>query len=327
MALALVVGFSLGLSPTHACAQDKAGATAEKKDDNVEIPLPEEIDLVTEDGLQMKATYFPGTKGEESIPVILLHGFKGNRKDFVQEQGLAPFLQEKLGCAVIVPDLRGHGDSTKIKVGKLITKIDAKTMRQPQIAAMVTEDLRAVKNYLWKKNNEKKLNLCKLTVIGVEEGAALALRYTAYDAVGYDGGEAKVGPLKLGKFVKAAVLISPPPINIPALKMAQVMKLPEICQHLPVMIVAGNKSKDYFAEAERLRGLFVKARPPAEDNKPESITVWFFRKIETTLQGSKLLAEASLQVPDNIVAFMKVWLITNADDKDYAWRELKRPYE
>ena len=50
--------------------------------------------------------------------MILLHGFKGSRKDFTQKDGLAAFLQEKLGCAVIVPDLRGHGDSTRIKVGK-----------------------------------------------------------------------------------------------------------------------------------------------------------------------------------------------------------------
>ena len=186
--MALVVGFSLGLSPTHAWPRTRQVRRPRKRaKKRMPPPDPEEIDLATEDGLQMKATYFPGTKGEESIPVILLHGFKGNRKDFTHEQELTAFLQEKLGCAVIVPDLRGHGDSTKIKVGKLITKIDAKK-RQPQIAAMVTEDLRAVKDYLWKKNNEKKLNLGKLTVIGVEEGAALALRYTAYDAVGYERG-------------------------------------------------------------------------------------------------------------------------------------------
>ena len=35
------------------------------------------------------------------------------------------------------------------------------------------------------------------------------MSYAAYDAVGYDKGMAKVGPLKLGKFVKAVVLISP----------------------------------------------------------------------------------------------------------------------
>ena len=37
----------------------------------------------------------------------------------------------------------------------------------------------------------------------MDEGAALALSYAAYDAVGYENGEAKVGPLKLGRFVKA----------------------------------------------------------------------------------------------------------------------------
>ena len=77
------------------------------------------------------------------------------------------------------------------------------------------------------------------------------------------------------------------------------------------MIVVGNKSKDYVADAERLRTLFVKARPPADDDKPESITVWYFKKIDTQLQGAKLLAEPSLKVPEKIVSFLKVRLITN----------------
>ncbi|MGO9114856.1 MAG: alpha/beta fold hydrolase [Thermoguttaceae bacterium] len=331
--MAFVVGLSLCLNPARDWAQDKADTKTGNKADEEDIkpPDPEPIDLVTEDGLQMKATYFPGTKGQESIPVILLHGFnnkegKHSGKDFTQDPGLALFLQEKLGCAVIVPDLRGHGESTRIKVGKRIDKLDGKPLRPAQIAAIVTEDLRAVKGFLWKQNNEKKLNLCKLAVIGVDEGAALALSYAAYDAVGYEQGEPKVGPLKLGKFVKAAAMISPV-TKVTGLNTAQVMKLPEICRDLPVMIAVGNKSKERFAEADRLRALFVKARPPADDDKPESITVWFYSKIETSLQGIKLLAEADLKVPDKIVAFMTVWLVENADGKDYAWRELKRPYE
>ncbi len=318
-------------------AQEKTAATPEKKadgdqkNDNVEIAQPEEIDLTTEDGLQMKATYFAGTKGEESIPVIILHGFnnregKHSRKDFTEkEQGLAAFLQAKLGCAVIVPDLRGHGQSINIKVGKRIDKLD-KPLRPAQVAAIVPEDLRAVKGFLWKRNNEKKLNLCKLTVIGVDEGAALALSYAADDAVGYDQGEAKVGPLKLGGFVKAVVLISPV-TKVLGLNMAQVMRMQEITRDMPVMIALGNKGKERLADAERFRAFFVKARPPAENNKPESISVWFYGKIDTTLQGPKLLDEPALKVPEKILAFMNVWLVTNAEGKAYAWRELKRPYE
>ena len=59
-------------------------------------------------------------------------------------------------------------------------------------------------------------------------------------------GQAKVGPLKLGKFVKAVVLISPV-TRLKGLSMLQVMKLlPDdpICHNLSVMIVVGNKSKE-----------------------------------------------------------------------------------
>jgi hypothetical protein len=92
------------------------------------------------------------------------------------------------------------------------------------------------------------------------------------------------------------------------------------------MIAAGNKSKEHLVEAERLRSLFVKARPPAESAKPESITVWLYNKIDTPLQGAKLVAEPSLKVPDKIVAFLKVWLVENPEAKGWEWKERKRPY-
>jgi pimeloyl-ACP methyl ester carboxylesterase len=327
---ALVSGLSFSLSATPALAQ--AEKKPEKKDNADELPPKEEIELTTEDGLAMKATYFPGSKGKESIPVILLHGFsnregKHSRADFTQEQGLAPYLQEKLGCAVIVPDLRGHGESTTIKVGKRVEKLDAAKLRPPQISAMVTQDLRAVKDFLWKENNKEKLNIDKLAVIGVEEGAALALSYTWYDSLGYEQQMARYGPLKLGGFVKAAVLISPA-TKVTGLKpsTAQAMKVPEVCRDLPVMIIVGNKNKTRFAEAEHLCSEFLHSRPPPEDKKLESKTVFFF-KHDTALQGTKLLAEPSLNLPDRIVAFLTVRLVKNEDAKEYAWKERKLPHQ
>ena len=94
------------------------------------------------------------------------------------------------------------------------------------------------------------------------------------------------------------------------------------------MIVVGNKSRDHLAEADRLHKLFVAARPPAADDKPESISVWYFKqKIDTPLQGAKLVAEPSLKVPDKIAAFLKTWLVNNPDVKDAVWKERKLPYE
>jgi pimeloyl-ACP methyl ester carboxylesterase len=325
-ALFVCLAFCLNSATAAEGKTEKADKKSEKKADEEELPQPEDIDLTTEDGLDMKATYFAGTKGEDSMPVILIHGLKGSRKEFTQEQGLASYLQEKLGCAVIVPDLRGHGDSTKLKKGTRTETLKADKLQPTQHWAMITQDLRAVKDFLWKKNNEKALNIDKLTVVGVEAGAGVALGYAAYDANGYDNGQAKYGPLKLGKFVKAAVLISPV-TNVTGLKTAQLMRMPEVCRDLPVMLAVGKQSKDYFADADRLCKLFKNARPPAEGDKPEEITVWFYNKIDTKLQGAKLLNEQSLGMNEKIRKFMSARLVTNPDAKDWVWKERKLPHQ
>ena len=67
--------------------------------------------LQTSDGLELTLTYYRGTKGKQTIPVVLLHGWKQSRNDY---KDLAPALQAQ-GYAVIVPDLRGHGESTHLK--------------------------------------------------------------------------------------------------------------------------------------------------------------------------------------------------------------------
>ena len=82
--------------------------------DEPRIPGPDEVDgLMASDGLQLSATYYEGTNGRDSVPVILLHMSKGDRKEYA---GLAPYLQRQ-GHAVLVPDLRGHGASTNWQGG------------------------------------------------------------------------------------------------------------------------------------------------------------------------------------------------------------------
>ena len=53
------------------------------------------------------------------------------------------------------------------------------------------------------------MNIDKLCVVGSEMGASVALGFAAFDAVGYGSGAVYYGPRKLGRFVKALVLISP----------------------------------------------------------------------------------------------------------------------
>ena len=69
--LALAIAAALLLS-------DRAVAQELKE----KVPAKQDVTFVTDDDVVLKATFWPGTRGKESVPVILLHGFGGNRQDF-----------------------------------------------------------------------------------------------------------------------------------------------------------------------------------------------------------------------------------------------------
>lgn len=342
LCLALYGNSAWGQDKEAAPAQPAAAAPAAAAPGAPAPAAPEDVTLTTDDGLDLNATYFAGTKGQESIPVIIIHGLglKDSSKDFTQAGGLAEYLQENLGCAVIVPDLRGHGESTNWSAEKIkelkdnhkrpLKPLKAADLKPLDCELMIRQDLIAVKDFLWKKNNDKMLNLNKLVVIGVDEGAILALNYAYYDALGYDyqGGEAyydKAHTVQLGDFVKGVVLISPPHISRKVKNLA--LKNPAFCIKLPVMIVAGNQDKENFPEAERLHNIFIGQRPKLEKPKAWEITVWFYSKIETKLHGTKMLDETSLKIPDKIKSFTTARLIENPFAKEWTWKTLKHPHE
>jgi len=206
--------------PSAAIGQEEAPKEKEEK----EIPPPEEVWIVTNDAVRLGADFFPGTEGKESVPVILLHMWKRDRRDYSE---LALYLQAQ-GHAVLVPDLRGHGSSTQLfadpgsrvyrqlyemgpsgsprlnKFGKAFAKQIEKpeTLDSRQFMRMVQFDMEAMREFLEKKNNAGELNVEKLCVVGAEMGASVAMTWTRLN---WD--RAPVGPM--GQDVKALVLISP----------------------------------------------------------------------------------------------------------------------
>ena len=76
-------------------------------------------DALMIDGLTTEFTTFPGLDGQPLVfrtigdgrPLVLLHGFTGTGLHFLQS-GPAPVLARH-GFRVILPDLRGHGDSAR----------------------------------------------------------------------------------------------------------------------------------------------------------------------------------------------------------------------
>jgi pimeloyl-ACP methyl ester carboxylesterase len=352
--LALAVLFSISCVAVGQEDQPKKADKKAAKADDEGPAAPEDITLTTEDGLTLAATYFAGTKGKDSVPVILLHAWKGSRKDLIKEDGLAWQLQKRLGCAVIVPDLRGHGESTRHKGPRKTETLKPEKLSRNQVLAMVGQDLRAVKDYLWDKNNAEELNIDKLCVVGVEMGASLALGYALYDSRGYEQGTPKYGSLKLGRFVKGLVLISPEKSNPHGLNVAQFVADEYVREKIDVMILVGKENKTAMRDADWLCKMLIKyhpyvegAEPPAEkpqkkakpgeeeaseepapkkERSKQALQTFWYKALDTSLEGVKMIDEPSLNVPKKVCDFIQWRVVENPSLKKNVWRERKVPH-
>jgi hypothetical protein len=286
----------------------------------------EDITLPTADNVQIIATYYRGTKGKESVPVVLLHGYglQHNRTDYTK--GLAPYLQSQ-GYAVVVPDFRGHGDSTRLKTvrGKDET-LDAATLTTNQFNLMVTQDMKVVKDFLWEKNNAGELNLDKLCVIGAEMGASIALDFAYYDAMEQDSNPVLRPEYKLGRFVKGLVLISPE-TSFKGISIRHSVQNPTVRNDISILILVGKGDGKALSEAKRVYSIFERDHPKPDPEKKAEQQTLFFTPLETTLQGTKLLAEKNLKADEIISAFLNLRLIKNDQAKNWMWKERKLPHQ
>lgn len=271
-----------------------------RKDEQPKIPPPEAVDLETRDGLTLKATFLPGNLGKESVPIVLLHGFEGSGNEYA---ALAKYLQS-LGHAVLVPDLRGHGGSVKLKGATRDLK--ASTMPPSEFAKMVTIDMEKLKGYLMEKNNAGELNIEKLCVVGSEMGAVVAMAWTFRD-----WSWPKLRDFKQGQDVKALVLISPD-WSSHGLKATDLFRFPQIYNSISVLIIVGDGKSSAVEEAKRIHSKFEKGRPVPAESKDRDL---FYLERKTKLQGTKLVDVKTVQVDKYIAQFIKLRLT----DQSYPW--------
>jgi len=285
----------------------KTDVPAAKVEEGEKIPPPVDVkgnDLLTRDGMPLKATFYPGTRGKDTVPVILLHSSKGDRKEF---SALAPFLQLR-GHAVLVPDLRGFGESKQIVVGEKTKDFDAsKTRLMPaDYQAMVLEDLEACKRFLVRLNNEEQLNVNKLCLVGAEMGASVALNWARLDWSWPVLGSGK----KQGQDVKAVVLISPR-WAFPGLPASDALGAPMIRNELSMFIVVGKGDSDAVSQVRRLQRVLKRD----EDELPPDKKTLFFGELDTKLQGAKMLGVKGLNLEAFIANFIELRLVR----QDYPW--------
>jgi pimeloyl-ACP methyl ester carboxylesterase len=274
------------------------------------IEAPKDETLVTRDGVSVRATFYPGAAKKESVPIIMVHGAEGQRGDF---KLLAEFLQQQ-GHSIIVPDLRGHGESTKAE--GVTQKLDAEKFNRASYEAMVL-DVEACKKFLMEKNNAGELNIDQLCVVGAELGAIIAVRWAALDWSVPD-----LPAYRQGKDVKALVLLSP--LNsFKGITLREALNNQAVQSQLSIQIIAGAKDKA-ASEAKRIHNSLQAHHPKLDDHDEDRLKKQeiFLVQPDTNLSGTKLLAPG-LSVPQNIARFIDLRLVSRKSQ--FPWTERKNP--
>jgi len=295
--------------------------TKKKRNDNTERerkkrpPKPERITRKTKDRVSLACTYYPGTKGKNSVPIIMVHGWTGGRGEF---EDLALHLQEKFGHAVITVDLRGHGESNhRMTLDGGDVLIQPERMRRNEIAGMYEYDLEAIKSYLLAENNKGNLNIELLCVVGAELGAIVAMNWAVQD-----WSWPQLANYKQGQDVKALVLVSPTQAE-KGLKVQPALKHPDV-RALSTLIMVGGGDRKSNSYAKRLQTRLKKYHPPPSRDPRETARrrSLYFVAFDTSLQGTRLLdarVDANGGSPhDWIGEFIQRRLVRKQDE--YPWK-------
>jgi hypothetical protein len=267
------------------------------EDPEKEAPAAEDVMLTTRDKVDLRCTYFapvyeeeekveekaegaetpaavlPGKsaketpgQGKTTLPFILLHDLNGKRGDLFV---LAKHLQSA-GCAVIVPDLRGHGDSVTMAAG--MQKLDLAKFKKADYANIVW-DIEACKRFLVQKNNQGELNIDLLNVLAIGQTSTAAMEWIIADWFKYPPYK---GSIKQGQDVKSLILVSPSKkmqqININAvLKHAMFAGRNPQIPNLPTLVVwsdDGSESAD-IKDCSSIFETMKKGRPDLSKIKDE----------------------------------------------------------
>lgn len=255
--------------PTMTFAQQPAAPEAAKPQVVELKPKPEELPPARDLTLQTKVTgnfanstpvnlvctWFAGTHEKDTVPVILLHDWRSDRTPLIP---LAQHLQRELGCAVLVPDLRGHGESTS-QVGNS-RKLDASQFKNQEIP-LASEDIEACKRFLKERHNAGELNLEMLSIVACGESTALAAGWAAADWQWppYKG-------IKQGQDVKLLVLLSPvrkfETFNLGTLVKTPLFSEPKF-NGLTTALFWDSRDEESERDAAALEAVLVKSLGPA----------------------------------------------------------------
>ncbi len=267
-------------------------------DDKPAPPEPERLSLQTmPDAVDLAAWYYASPAEDGPLATVLLvHDLGGSHAAL---EPLALALQAG-GCAVVAPDLRGHGKSPlerlKAAAGegdqsKLLKRNDFMAMAATAGGRLRTQsavrgDLECIRNWLKQRAEKGEVDMEKFYLVGSGLGAAVASTWTIADAAwppvasGPQGGD-----------VRGLVLIEPALVTR-GFSMTRLLPLEPLRTDLPVMILSTGDSRD----SQKVFDQFKRSRPNSwfdnrEKNSPAKDTEasLFFLAIPARAAGGKQL--------------------------------------
>lgn len=291
---------------TRAAKPDRPPRSSTAKPAKDEMPEPRPVMLKTKDGVDVRAFYFPSDKGKEAIPVLIVHEWQGQASPYLQ---LVLALRDS-GCAVLVPDYRGHGGSVHYmdRRGKE-QRYDVSRMGKRDVINVITMDLEKAKGFLKEENDLGNLNLNAMVVIGIREGSIMATTWAARD-----WNFPSVGRLKQGQDVKAIVMVSPDK-QVKGVPIDPSIKDPNIL-NLSILIVGGQNNPE-AKETRRIAKRIESAKLRASGGRT---TGFQLEMIDTALTGSALVNEASEVIPA-IVNFIRSEVRISAEENPWIKRD------
>ena len=264
------------------------------------------IALKAKDNIKLRGFYFPSDKGKEAVTVMVIHEWGGQAAPY---QNLVTALKEA-GCAVVIPDYRGHGGSrsyTDMKGNE--RQFNFAQMTKADVANIINLDLEATKRFLKEENNAGRLNMNALVVIGDGEGCILGAHWTQRD-----WSFPTVGARKRGQDVKGLVLISPDKVLM-GLSLEATLSNAAIMA-MPMMLISGESSKQ-AATAKRVHKKVEAVRKRAAAGR--EVQGLELNLVKTSLNGPSFINQPDV-IP-NIVKFVTENVIV--DEETNPWIERK----
>jgi hypothetical protein len=322
----IVVAFLVAMvvfSPSSYAQNPQQPATeANAKQDDRPIPPPANITLETKDKVLLKCTYFAAPtdqagSGKSVIPFLLIHDWDGSRADLLP---FAEYLQ-KSGYAVIVPDLRGHGESIARAGGT--AKLDSAKLRKSDMTAVLL-DIERCKKYLVQRNNDGELNIDLLNVVVVGKSAVFALDWTISDWSWQNR-----GAIKQGKDVKSLTLISPEK-KAKNIGLSQSLRSPLFSgragNNLPTLVlwsadddVAADESDSIYRSMKKGRPDLDKIEDPEKRREQESL-------FKVAIPSSRYTGTELIRDDGRLWKYIANFVETKVGSKkdDYRWQSRER---